>query len=250
LASSRLHPAADSLSPAARKLRFLKKLRCTLSFERKAWAAGARRVAGVDEAGRGSLFGPVVAAAVILDPERRIRGLRDSKLISAKVREELAARIRERALACAVAEVGADMIDRINIYQASRLAMLQAVAQLAPAPDHLLVDAMVLDWPAPQTRIIHGDARSASVAAASILAKVERDRLLRHWDGLFPQYGLAAHKGYSTPQHLESLARHGPSPLHRQSFAPVWNSTRPQEVLDFMLEEEDSERLALPSSSD
>lgn len=198
----------------------------------------------MDEAGRGSLFGPVVAAAVILDPQRRIRGLRDSKLLSEKLREELAARIRERALACAVAEVNAAEIDRINIYQASRLAMRYAVARLALPPDHLLVDAMVLDWPAPQTRIIHGDARSASVAAASILAKVERDRLLRHWDGLFPQYGLAAHKGYSTPQHLESLALHGPSPLHRQSFAPVWNSTRPQEVLDFMLEEEESAEVA------
>ena len=250
LASSRLHLAADSLSPAARKLRFLKKLRCTLSFERKAWAAGACHVAGVDEAGRGSLFGPVVAAAVILDPEYRIRGLRDSKLISEKVREELAERIRERALACATAEVDAAEIDRINIYQASRLAMRHAVAGLPLSPDHLLVDAMVLDWPAPQTRIIHGDARSASVAAASILAKVERDRLLRHWDGLFPQYGLAAHKGYSTPQHLESLAAHGPSPLHRQSFAPVWNSTRPQEVLDFMLEEEDEEATALPVRRD
>jgi len=250
LAPSRLQLETLSRSPAARKLRFLKKLRCTLSFERRAWATGARHVAGVDEAGRGSLFGPVVAAAVILDPEYRIRGLRDSKLISEKVREELAERIRERALACAVAEVDAAEIDRINIYQASRLAMRLAVAQLALSPDHLLVDAMVLDWPATQTRIIHGDARSASVAAASILAKVERDRLLRHWDGLFPQYGLAAHKGYGTPQHLESLALHGPSPMHRQSFAPVWNSTRPQEVLDFMLEEESEEAAAAPLRRD
>jgi ribonuclease HII len=240
LAPARLQLEARSLSPAARKLRFLKRLRCTLSFERKAWATGARSVAGVDEAGRGSLFGPVVAAAVILDPRRPIRGLRDSKLISQRVREALAERIRERALACATAEVDAAEIDRINIYQASRLAMRQAVAGLALPPDHLLVDAMVLDWPAPQTRIIHGDARSASVAAASILAKVERDRLLRQWDGVFPQYGLAAHKGYSTPQHIESLAAHGPSPLHRQSFAPVWDSTRPQELLEFMLQEQDA----------
>ena len=206
-------------------------------------------MAGVDEAGRGSLFGPVVAAAVILDPERRIRGLRDSKLLAEKVREEMAELIRERALACAVAEVDAAEIDRINIYQASRLAMREAVARLPLLPDHLLVDAMVLDWAGPQTRIIHGDARSASVAAASILAKVERDRLLRHWDGVFPQYGLAAHKGYSTPQHLESLCQHGPSPLHRQSFAPVWSSTRPQEVLDFMLEE-DAEAAAVPLRRD
>lgn len=206
-------------------------------------------MAGVDEAGRGSLFGPVVAAAVILDPKRPIRGLRDSKLIPEKVREALALRIRERALACAVAEVDAAEIDRINIYQASRLAMRHAVAQLAPAPDHLLVDALVLDWACPQTRIIHGDARSASIAAASILAKVERDRLLRQWDGVFPQYGLAAHKGYSTPQHLESLALHGPSPMHRQTFAPVWNSTRPQELLDFMLMEEDADDAAAPAAA-
>jgi len=244
LAPARLQPEAHSLSPAARKLRFLKRLRCTLRFERQAWQAGARLVAGVDEAGRGSLFGPVVAAAVILDPERPIRGLRDSKLISQRVREELAERIRERALACAVAEVDAAEIDRINIYQASRLAMRDAVARLALPPDHLLVDAMVLDWPCPQTRIIHGDARSASVAAASILAKVERDRLLRQWDGVFPQYGLAAHKGYSTPRHLESLAAHGPSPMHRQSFAPVWDSTRPQELLEFMLQDENAEAAA------
>ncbi|MGH9493278.1 MAG: ribonuclease HII [Terriglobales bacterium] len=250
MAPARLQLEAQSLSPAARKLRFLKKLRCTLRFERKAWEAGARFVAGVDEAGRGSLFGPVVAAAVILDPEQRIRGLRDSKLLAEKVREELAERICERALACAVAEVDAAEIDRINIYQASRLAMRQAVARLPLLPDHLLVDAMVLDWAGPQTRIIHGDARSASVAAASILAKVERDRLLRHWDGLFPQYGLAAHKGYSTPQHLESLRQHGPSPLHRQSFAPVWSSTRPQEVLEFMLEEEDAEPATVPLRRD
>src|SRR5574341_746575 len=217
---------------------------CSTRYEREARQRGWTRVAGVDEAGRGSLFVPVVAAAVSLDPRRPIRGLRDSKLISEKVRQDLAARIRERALACATAEVDAAVIDRINIYQASRLAMRQAVAGLAPAPDHLLVDAMVLDWAGPQTRIIHGDARSASIAAASILAKVERDRLLRHWDGVFPGYGLAAHKGYSTPQHLESLRLHGPSPMHRQSFAPVWDSTRPQEVLEFMLQDEDAEPAA------
>jgi ribonuclease HII len=253
LAPTRLQLEAESLSPAARKLRFLKRLRCTQHFERQAWQAGALRVAGVDEAGRGSLFGPVVAAAVILDPQRPIRGLRDSKLISEKVREALAERIRERALACAVAEVDAAEIDRINIYQASRLAMRHAVAGLALAPDHLLVDALVLDWACPQTRIIHGDARSASIAAASILAKVERDRLLRHWDGVFPQYGLAAHKGYSTPQHLERLALHGPSPMHRQTFAPVWNSTRPQEALQFMLEEEGAApgpEIVIPSRAD
>ena len=226
------------LSPAAAKLRLLKHLRCTLKFEKQAWAAGARRVAGVDEAGRGSLFGPVVAAAVILDPGYRIRGLRDSKLLPAARREELAEKIREHSLARAVAAVDAVMIDRINIYQASRLAMREAVAQLAPRPDHLLVDAMRLEHACPQTSIIHGDALSASIAAASILAKVERDRMLEEWDKLYPAYGLAANKGYSTPHHLRSLRLHGPSPLHRQSFAPVWNAAASQELLEFMMEED------------
>jgi ribonuclease HII len=235
--STRPHPEAEKLiSPAAAKLRLLKKLRCTIRYEKQAWAAGARRVAGVDEAGRGSLFGPVVAAAVILDPEYRIRGLRDSKLLLEKRREELADRIRERALGVAVASVDAAMIDRINIYQASRLAMLEAVTQLQPCPDHLLVDAMHLESECPQTSIIHGDALSASIAAASIIAKVERDRMAREWDQAYPMYGLAANKGYSTPQHLKSLQEHGPSPLHRQSFAPVWSLSAPQELLEFMVE--------------
>jgi len=223
------------LSPAAAKLRLLKRLRCTLRCEKEAWQAGAQRVAGVDEVGRGSLFGPVVAAAVILDPAYRIRGLRDSKLLPKERREELALRIRERALAWAVASVDSETIDRINIYQASRLAMRLAVAELALVPDSLLVDAMTLDWEGSQRALIHGDARSASIAAASIVAKVERDRMMCEMDSLYPQYGLASHKGYSTPVHLAALKEHGPSPLHRRSFAPVWNA---QEVLGFMLEDE------------
>ncbi|HXE90082.1 MAG TPA: ribonuclease HII [Terriglobales bacterium] len=215
----------------------LKKLRCTLRFERQAWTAGAQLVAGVDEAGRGALFGPVVAAAVILDPRRPIRGLRDSKLIAEDRREELAESIRRRALGFAVAAVDAARIDEINIYQASRLAMRDAVLQVSPAPDFLLVDAMRLDCDCPQTSIIHGDARCASIAAASILAKVERDRILRELDAQFPAYGLASNKGYSTPQHLDSLRRVGPSPLHRRSFAPVWNCA--QEPLAFMVEDDD-----------
>jgi ribonuclease HII len=225
------------VSPAAAKLRLLKKLRCTLKFEKKAWALGAERVAGVDEVGRGSLFGPVVAAAVILEPGYRIRGLRDSKLIPAERREELAVRIREHSIAYAVAAVDSARIDQINIYQASRLAMLEAVRQLACAADHLLVDAVKLDCDLPQEAIIHGDALSASIAAASILAKVERDRMVSEWDPVFPAYGLASNKGYSTPHHLAALREHGPSPLHRQSFAPVWMAPVPQEVLGFMLEE-------------
>jgi ribonuclease HII len=225
------------LSPSAAKLRLLKRLRCTLKFEKKAWESGAHLVAGVDEVGRGSLFGPVVAAAVILDPAYRIRGLRDSKLLLPERREVLAERIRQHAIAWAIAAVDAARIDQINIYQASRLAMREAVLQLCPAPDHLLIDALRLECELPQKAIIHGDALSASIAAASIIAKVERDRIVREWDPIFPLYGLASNKGYSTPHHIAALREHGPSPLHRQSFAPVWMNPVPQEVLGFMLDE-------------
>lgn len=228
---------SGTISASAAKLRLLKKLRCTLKFEKLAWAAGAERVAGVDEVGRGSLFGPVVAAAVILDPAYRIRGLRDSKLLPADRREELALVIRERSIAWAIAAIDSARIDQINIYQASRLAMLHAVQQLTPAAGHLLIDAVRLDCQLPQQPIIHGDALSASIAAASILAKVERDRMISAWDPVFPMYGLASNKGYCTARHLAALREHGPSPLHRQSFAPVWNAPVPQEVLSFMLEE-------------
>jgi ribonuclease HII len=187
--------------------------------------------------GRGSLFGPVVAAAVILDPGYRIRGLRDSKLLLPERREILAGRIRQHAIAWAIAAVDAAHIDQINIYHASRLAMREAVLRLQPGPDYLLIDALRLDCELPQRPIIHGDALSASIAAASILAKVERDRLVSEWDPVFPVYGLASNKGYSTPHHLDALRQYGPSPLHRQSFAPVWNAPVPQEVLAFMLEE-------------
>lgn len=233
--------SAKPLSASAAKLRLLKSLRCTLKFEKKVWNSGARLVAGVDEVGRGSLFGPVVAAAVILDPAHRIRGLRDSKLLPAERREVLAERIREHAVAWAIAAVDAARIDQINIYQASRLAMRQAVSQLNPNADHLLVDALRLDCEIPQQSIIHGDALSVSIAAASIIAKVERDRMIVDWDPVFPAYGLASNKGYSTPRHLAALREHGPCPLHRQSFAPVWNAPVPQEALAFMLEEGDEE---------
>jgi ribonuclease HII len=230
-------PEPRTLSPAAAKLRLLKRLRCTLRYEKKAWSAGALRVAGVDEVGRGSLFGCVVAAAVILDPSYRVRGLRDSKLLLPERRELLAERIREHAVAWAIAAVDAARIDQINIYQASRVAMRDAVLQLAPAADHLLIDALRIDCDMPQDAIIHGDALSASIAAASILAKVERDRMMCEWDAVFPLYGLASHKGYSTPQHLAALREHGPTPLHRQSFAPVWQNPVPQESFGFMQEE-------------
>ncbi len=228
---------AAGVSASAAKLCLLKKLRCTLNFEKRVWAGGAQYIAGVDEVGRGSLFGPVVAAAVILDPAYRIRGLRDSKLIPAERREELALQIRRHSIAWAVAAVDSARIDQINIYQASRLAMLRAVQQLAPAASHLLVDAVRLDCEVPQQAIIHGDALSASIAAASIIAKVERDRMISAWDPVFPMYGLASNKGYCTPRHLAALREHGPSPLHRQSFSPVWSAPIPQEVLGFILDE-------------
>lgn len=233
---ARILKPADEISPSAAKMRLLKRLKCTLRYEKQAWESGAQLIAGADEVGRGALFGPVVAGAVILDPNYRIRGLRDSKLLPEKRREELAARIREHCIAWAVAAVDAARIDQINIYQASLLAMREAIARLTPQPDHLLLDAVRIEHPCGQTKIIHGDALSASIAAASIVAKVERDRLIRQWDPIFPAYDLASNKGYRSPQHLESLRRFGPSPLHRQSFAPVWMATHPQEVLEFMRE--------------
>jgi ribonuclease HII len=237
-------PSGRVPSASAAKLRLLKRLRCTLRYEKRAWESGARLVAGVDEVGRGSLFGCVVAAAVILDPAYRVRGLRDSKLLPPERREVLAQRIREHAVAWAVAAVDAARIDQINIYQASRVVMRDAVMALAPTPDHLLIDALKIDCELPQNAIIHGDALSASIAAASILAKVERDRMMCEWDAVFPQYGLASHKGYSTPKHLAALRELGPTPLHRQSFAPVWQNPVPQEAFAFM-NEDDAEVLAV-----
>lgn len=179
------------------------------------------RIAGTDEVGRGALFGPVVAAAVILDPARPIRGLNDSKQLDRETREELAPKIRERALAWSVAAVDAGRIDWINIYQASREAMREAVTNLAILPDLLLVDALKLDLPMPQRAIIHGDALSVSIAAASILAKVARDAMMREWDAVYPGYALASNKGYATPDHRAGLKAYGPTPLHRLSYAPV-----------------------------
>ena len=235
-------PGEKPVSKATLKLRLLKKLRCTLKYEKLAWTAGAKLVAGVDEVGRGSLFGPVVAAAVILDPSYRIRGLRDSKLLDREQREALAPRIRKHALAWAIAAVDVATIDQINIYWASKRAMEEAVCKLTLRPDHLLIDAMRIAFDCAQTPIIHGDALSASIAAASIIAKVERDAMVRAWDPIFPEYRLASNKGYSTPHHLKVLREKGPTPLHRLSFAPVWASSAPQEVLEFMLEEEAASR--------
>jgi ribonuclease HII len=197
------------------------KFRCEATLERELQARGYRAVAGVDEVGRGALFGPVVAAAVVLCPDRPVRGLNDSKLLDAARREVLAARIRERAVAWAVAAVDAATIDSINIYQASRLAMRVAVGRLDPPPDFLLVDAVAIDLPLPQRGLIHGDARCQAIAAASIIAKVYRDACMRTWHEIFPEYGLAENKGYATPEHFRALERLGPTPLHRLSFEPV-----------------------------
>jgi len=194
---------------------------CSSRFERAARQLGWTRIAGIDEAGRGALFGPVVAAAVILNPRRRIVGLDDSKKLTAERRTLLAARIREHALAWAVAEIDAGRIDAWNILQASRQAMTAALGQLAFVPDYLLIDAMELDVPIEQKSLVKGDAKSISIAAASILAKTHRDTRMDEWDGLYPGYGFAQHKGYGTPEHLEALKRLGPTPLHRHSFAPV-----------------------------
>jgi len=199
-------------------------------FERAARKAGYRIIAGLDEAGRGSLFGPVFAAAVVLDSDRPIRGLDDSKALEPERRAILAGRIRERARAWAVGAADAFEIDRINIYQASLVAMKRALAQL-PAQlnaecDYLLLDAVRLDLAVMQKPLIHGDARCFSIAAASILAKVHRDRALVEWDRVFPEYGLAQNKGYSTPDHLAALERVGPTTLHRFSFEPVRHHSR------------------------
>lgn len=209
---------------------------CSSRYERLARQQGWQRIAGLDEAGRGALFGPVVAAAVILNPKRRIVGLDDSKKLSPDRRDELAPRIREHALAWAVASVDAPRIDAWNILQASRQAMCAALEKLPFAPDYLLLDAVTLDVLIEQRPLIHGDARSISIAAASILAKVERDRLLDEFDAVYPQYGLARHKGYGTPEHLAALREHGPTPHHRRSYEPVraaqcWASAAEQQPL-------------------
>jgi ribonuclease HII len=192
-----------------------------MTFKTKAQLAG-RHVAGVDEAGRGPLAGPVCAAAVILDVSRPIRGLRDSKQLTAEAREDLAEKIRVRALAWAVAWADHEEIDRINILQASLLAMARAVAALAIEPHEVQVDGN--QCPSvnfPVTAIVMGDSKVRAISAASILAKVERDAAMRRLHLQYPQYGFDEHKGYPTPQHLDALDRHGACAVHRRSFAPV-----------------------------
>jgi ribonuclease HII len=200
-------------------------MRCRSTFEREARERGFRRIAGIDEVGRGCLFGPVVAAAVLLDPGQPIRGLHDSKILEAEERESLAKQIQKRALGYAYGAADAFEIDQINIYQASRLAMRRAVEALPIQPDYLLVDALRLDLPLEQLALIDGDARCRAIAAASILAKVHRDACLTAWHKIFPQYNLASNKGYSTPDHRRALQEYGPTLLHRFSFEPVRSSS-------------------------
>ena len=195
---------------------------CGFALEEAARRRGALRIAGLDEVGRGPLFGPVVAAAVILPPGFRLDGLTDSKKLSGKRRTEFNLEIRSNAVAWAIAEVDAETIDLINIRRASLLAMRRAVEKLALNPDFLLIDGRdTIDWDGPQQAVIHGDAISLSIAADSVLAKVHRDRLLVELDREYPGYGLARHKGYPCPAHKAALERLGPAPLHRKSYRPV-----------------------------
>ena len=202
--------------------------KCTRKLEEQALRAGWRLVAGCDEVGRGALLGPLYAAAVILDPARPIAGVDDSKKLTPPERESLALQITEKALAFQVVSLSAAEVDALNVYEASRQGMIRAVLGLDPAPEFILTDAMPLvgspkaaAFLIPHRAVVHGDALSVSIAAASILAKVARDAHLRALDRLYPQYGLAKNKGYGTRKHLEALAVYGPCAEHRKTYQPV-----------------------------
>jgi ribonuclease HII len=210
------------------RIREPKDLQCSWRLEERVLGRGWRLVAGTDEAGRGSLLGPLYVAAVILDRTRRIAGINDSKKLSARERAHLACEIREKALAYKVTKVPAREVDALNVYEATRYAMIQSLLALDPPPEFALTDAMRLErngrqpaFPIPHWAIIHGDARSVSIAAASILAKVDRDAHLELLDRQYPQYCLAQNKGYGTREHLAALARYGPCPEHRRTYQPV-----------------------------
>ena len=188
---------------------------------------GYSRVAGVDEVGRGCLAGPVVAAAVVLDPAQHIRGLRDSKLLTPAGRERLYSEIVRRAAGWSLGSIEAREIDRINIHNAALLAMRTALTRLAPPPDFVLVDGWPLpELPFPQRAVVRGDRSCAAIAAASIVAKVTRDRLMRRLHAEDPRFGFDRHKGYATPQHLAAIGRYGAAPAHRRSFRPFSPSAR------------------------
>ena len=206
-----------------------------LSYERELWLQRLNRVAGVDEAGRGPLAEPVVAAAVVLPSrwresgmDERLRDLNDSKQLTEAQRENFFAILTTHPeIRFAIAVVDAETIDRINILQATHRAMNEALAQLQPLPQHVLVDGRpVKTMRFPQTALVKGDAKSYSIAAASVLAKVTRDRILLEFDGQFPNYGFAEHKGYGTPRHLAAIAKFGACPIHRRSFAPIRTKER------------------------
>ena len=192
------------------------------AYERAAASEGRTIVAGVDEAGRGPLAGPVAVAAVILPPECHLPRLNDSKKLSYAVREELFEQVTEHAVSYHVALIGAETIDSINILEATRMGMYEAIASLSPTPDEVLIDAVELpELSIPSKSIIKGDAKTASIAAASILAKVTRDRMMEDYDREYPNYGFAKHKGYGTREHIEAIQKYGVCPLHRKSFEPI-----------------------------
>jgi ribonuclease HII len=193
-----------------------------LRHERKLWRTGIETVAGVDEAGVGPMAGPVVAAAVIFQPEAFIKGVHDSKQLLAEQREELHLKIRERALTFGIGVAEVEEIDRLNIYWATMRAIERALAALKRSPEHVLIDGRKVPGLAiPQTHIVGGDRKSFCIAAASILAKVTRDRIMTAYDDQYPGYGFAQHKGYCTADHFQLLEQLGPSPIHRRSFSPV-----------------------------
>ncbi|MFI5395286.1 MAG: ribonuclease HII [Candidatus Binatia bacterium] len=205
-----------------RERRRAARLGILLRVERRLWSTGIIHVAGVDEVGVGPLAGPVLAAAVILPQGASLRGVDDSKKLTAALREELAAKIRAVAIGVGIGIVEPEEIDRLNIYRAALEAMRKAVTALPIAPEHVLVDARrIPSLTMAQTPLIKGDSRSYSIAAASIIAKVARDRIMRELDQRYPQYGFRDHMGYGTAQHLTAIHRYGPSPVHRRSFAPV-----------------------------
>lgn len=197
------------------------RLEAMLRYEKELYVQGINLIAGVDEVGRGPLAGPVVAAAVILPQNCKIKGLNDSKKIPKKKHEEIFQAVKENALAIGIGIMDNHVIDQVNIYEATKLAMNDAVSQLQPQPQHLLIDAMKLDLPISQTSIIKGDANSLSIAAASIIAKVTRDELMSKYDQEFPGYDFSQNAGYGTAKHLEGLEKYGVTPIHRTSFEPI-----------------------------
>ncbi|QBO37349.1 ribonuclease HII [Periweissella cryptocerci] len=192
-----------------------------LAIEHELWEGGVQYIAGVDEVGRGPLAGPVIAAAVILPVDFDVVGVNDSKQLTDKRREELFPLIMDQALAVEVGIVDAETIDEVNIYQASRLAMKAAIEKLDPQPQQLLIDAMTVDLDIPQEKLIKGDARSASIGAASIIAKVTRDHMMKGFATIYPGYGFENNAGYGTKEHLAGLKKLGVTPIHRKTFAPV-----------------------------